>query len=409
MEVHSGPMAVRWRRVAVTVAALSLLVFLLVFHRHQTSSDVCSNSSQLPHSTPPLSQLDALPLRTAVSLSNRSELDVFRRSGGDLRPSDSVAATAATTRGQQHAVRQQFVIHRCPTSYNITDPQDEWFRNVVVQRSPATSRVAFTEEILILTPICNSEQHLQRYFENLCSLAYPHRLISVVLGEDSSDDNTVQRATEFINDLSAFFKRLALVRLPDRTSQKVGNDRHDVHWQLERRRHLALSRNRLLWAALSHDAAHHNVKWVLWLDVDLRHVPRDLIRYLLSANQSLVVPNCLWKQDNGQTATFDRNTWRETRASRDRLRSLPRDALMLEGYADSKREFLNDLKAESDLVKLDGVGGCVLLVAADLHRSGLVFPPFVFDHHIETEGLAKLAARMGVQPYGLPSVNVIHS
>ena len=82
---------------------------------------------------------------------------------------------------------------------------------------------------------------------------------------------------------------------------------------------------------------------------------------------------------------------------------------MLEGYTDNQRQYLNDLKNESDLVRLDGVGGCVLLVAADLHRSGLVFPPFVFDHHIETEGLAKFAARMGVQPYGLPSVNVIHS
>jgi len=109
-----------------------------------------------------------------------------------------------------------------------------------------------------------------------------------------------------------------------------------------------------------------------------------------------------------QTATFDRNTWRETKASLAELNAMPADALMLEGYSPSKRRFLNDLKAESDLVRIDGVGGCVLLVAADLHRSGLVFPSFVFDHHIETEGLAKMAARMGVKLYGLPSVNVIH-
>jgi len=81
---------------------------------------------------------------------------------------------------------------------------------------------------------------------------------------------------------------------------------------------------------------------------------------------------------------------------------------MLEGYGRTKRLYLNDLKTESNLVRIDGVGGCVLLIAADLHRSGLVFPPFVFDHHIETEGLAKMAARMGVTLYGLPSVNVIH-
>jgi hypothetical protein len=84
------------------------------------------------------------------------------------------------------------------------------------------------------------------------------------------------------------------------------------------------------------------------------------------------------------------------------------DQLMLEGYSQTKRQFLNDLKTEADLVHIDGVGGCVLLVASDLHRSGLVFPPFVFDHHIETEGLAKMAARMNVNIFGLPSVNVIH-
>jgi len=111
-----------------------------------------------------------------------------------------------------------------------------------------------------------------------------------------------QRASELVGELGAFFKRLALVRLGgSKAPQKTGGDRHNVHWQLDRRRHLALSRNRLLWAALSH-VDHRNVKWVLWLDVDLRHVPRDLIRYLLAANQSIVVPNCLWKQDNGQVS-----------------------------------------------------------------------------------------------------------
>ena len=55
-----------------------------------------------------------------------------------------------------------------------------------------TSQVMFTDEILIVTPICNAEMHIRRFFENVCSLAYPHRLMSVVLGEDSSNDNTVQ-------------------------------------------------------------------------------------------------------------------------------------------------------------------------------------------------------------------------
>lgn len=183
------------RRDAVTAAALSLLVVvvLLVFHRrHSSSDDVCSNSTQSQrhstgrayrrHASPP-------PARTAA-VNSRSQLhDELQRGVADLRPTDSrpPVPTSATP------VRvQQFVLHRCPRSYNISDPQDDWFRTAVVQRSPVSSRVAFTDEILVLTPVCNAEQHLRRYFENLCSLAYPHRLLSVVLGEDSSDDNTVQ-------------------------------------------------------------------------------------------------------------------------------------------------------------------------------------------------------------------------
>ena len=81
---------------------------------------------------------------------------------------------------------------------------------------------------------------------------------------------------------------------------------------------------------------------------------------------------------------------------------------MLEGYGKSSRLFLPDLKDEGDLVKVDGVGGCMLLVRAMCHRKGLIFPPFVFDNHIETEGLAKMAIHMGFQPYGFTQLNVVH-
>jgi len=104
-----------------------------------------------------------------------------------------------------------------------------------------------------------------------------------------------------VDELSSFFKRVALVRLPGKAGYKEGNSRHDRDWQLARRQHIALVRNRLLSAALSLVAgAGVDLKWVLWLDSDIRHVPRDLIRLLLSANQSVVVPNCLWRQQNGQ-------------------------------------------------------------------------------------------------------------
>lgn len=54
-------------------------------------------------------------------------------------------------------------------------------------------------------------------------------------------------------------------------------------------------------------------------------------------------------------------------------------------------------------VELDGVGGTALLVKADVHRDGAMFPPFPFYHLIETEGFAKMAQRLGRKAWGLPN------
>lgn len=54
-------------------------------------------------------------------------------------------------------------------------------------------------------------------------------------------------------------------------------------------------------------------------------------------------------------------------------------------------------------VPLDGVGGTALLVKADVHRDGAMFPPFAFYHLIETEGFAKMARRLGWESTGLPN------
>ena len=82
---------------------------------------------------------------------------------------------------------------------------------------------------------------------------------------------------------------------------------------------------------------------------------------------------------------------------------------MVEGSLFTNRIFLRDIRNEGLVVPLDGVGGCVLMIEADKHRQGLLFPNFIFDHHIETEGLAKLATSKGIPVMGLPFVNVVHS
>lgn len=59
-----------------------------------------------------------------------------------------------------------------------------------------------------------------------------------------------------------------------------------------------------------------------------------------------------------------------------------------------------------EIINLDGVGGTALLVKADVHRDGAMFPPFPFYHLIETEGFAKMAKRLGWSSWGAPNYHV---
>jgi hypothetical protein len=116
------------------------------------------------------------------------------------------------------------------------------------------------------------------------------------------------------------------------------------------------------------------------------------------------VPNCL--VESSQTP-FDMNTFK-LKPGADKLDWTP---YIMDGILQPPngfgRTYLSDLR-HSDLVEVDGVGGTMLLVRADLHREGLVFPTFPYKHLIETEGLAAMARDMGYQCWGLPNLEIYH-
>lgn len=76
------------------------------------------------------------------------------------------------------------------------------------------------------------------------------------------------------------------------------------------------------------------------------------------------------------------------------------------GYPDkpTHRRLLIDMVGETvpETVELDGVGGSCLLVRADIHRQGAIFPAVPVDHQLETEGFARLAKALGAKIIGLP-------
>ncbi|XP_069136585.1 uncharacterized protein [Argopecten irradians] len=262
----------------------------------------------------------------------------------------------------------------------------------------------YIQTVVILTPIHNSKKSLINYVREINHLEYPHHLISVVFGEDGSHDGTLTMAHEVAKDLKDFgFRRTDVLHF-NITGQIGGgwSDIHHISVQYKRRKHLAQARNLLLRGGLQDE------DYVLWIDSDVGSMPPDLIEQLLHADKDVVTPLCLFSS-GGVDRVYDKNTWRETEDSIRNQKSLKPYELVVEGYSATLRLYLSDLRAEGRVVPLDGVGGCTLLIKAECHRKGLVFPEEIFDHHIETEGLSKMAKNMSFGVYGLPFVEVYHS
>jgi len=242
-------------------------------------------------------------------------------------------------------------------------------------------------EILILTPIKNAANHLETYFTNLLKLSYPNAHISLGILEGDSRDDSYQMVLQRKPELIKHFSNVGIWQ------KNYGYHVSDTipRWQPSiqpmRRNILARSRNYLLSKALQEQ------QWVLWLDVDIIEYPADIIEQLLATKKNIVHPNCVLEYGG---LSFDQNAWRG-----------------------QDKQFLSQLRDEGPLVKLDSVGGTMLLIAADLHRDGLIFPPFRYRPSspiklpndtlfIETEGLGLMARDMGQYLWGMPNLEIKH-
>jgi GT2 family glycosyltransferase len=169
--------------------------------------------------------------------------------------------------------------------------------------------------------------------------------------------------------------------------------------QYQRRSILAKSRNYLLHRALDDE------EWVLWLDVDVCQYPPDVIERLMEVGKEIIVPHCILQPEG---TSYDLNTFRFKPGWQDR--HCPSDMIdgILQPPKGRGRLYLEDLR-DYDIVRVDAVGGTMLLVKADLHREGLCFPSFSYDYYIETEGFAMMARDMGYTCWGLPHVYIVHA
>ena len=246
-------------------------------------------------------------------------------------------------------------------------------------------------KVLILTPIKDAARHLNRYVELVEALDWPGDRLSIGFLEGDSQDGTYALAQTLLPRLRQRCARAELFRRDFGFTMPPGTPRWAPAFQLLRRTVLARARNHLLFRMLE------NEDWVLWLDVDIVGYPPDVLRRLIGSGFMIVVPNCVTCSGG---PTFDRNNW-----------------------AAQGAVTLSDRRGTGPM-RLDSVGGTMLLVQADLHRDGLIFPSYRYglesrtiraQHpvwgrgEIETEGLAAMAADMGVQCWGLPDLEIVHA
>jgi mannan polymerase complexes MNN9 subunit len=293
------------------------------------------------------------------------------------------------------------------TRYNLN--------NVTITNTPIENR----ENVLVLTPMA---RFYQGYWDNLLQLTYPHELITLgfILPKNKEGNAAYAELDEQITKTQKYgpekdrFKSIIILRQdfdPPLASQDEA-ERHKMQNQKPRRAAMAKARNSLLFTTLGPDTS-----WVLWLDADVIETPPSLIQDLAFHNKPLIAPNCFQKFYNSEKKKMDErpydfNNWQDSPTAQKLGDSLGPDDILLEGYKDmpTYRTLMAYMYEDgSDVhyeVPLDGVGGTALLVKADVHRDGAMFPPFSFYHLIETEGFAKMAKRLGWQATGLPNYKV---
>ena len=276
--------------------------------------------------------------------------------------------------------------------------------------------IANQETILILTPLA---RFYQEYWDNLLDLTYPHNLISVgfIIPKTREGNAATASLQSAIAETQSGpeAKRFASITIlrqdfdPPLSSQDE-NERHKIENQAPRRAAMARARNSLLFTTIGPSTA-----WVLWLDSDIVETPPSLIQDLASHDKGVIVPNCFqrYKNEKGESdiRPYDYNSWQDSAQAAELAKSMGPDEVLLEGYAEiptyrtlmAKTADVNEGRDQRKLVPLDGVGGTALMVKAEVHRDGAMFPPFAFYHLLETEGFAKMARRLGWECWGLPN------
>ncbi|MEX3007447.1 glycosyltransferase [Hoeflea sp. TYP-13] len=262
-----------------------------------------------------------------------------------------------------------------------------------------TSRPIPDQKICCLIPVRDAEPHLDRCIKLLRELDHPRANLKIAFCEGDSQDGTWSKLQSIEEKLRGEFAGIRCLR------KNTGNrfdraDRWKPRLQKQRRSGLAQVRNYLIDEALDDDA-----DWALWIDADVNHYPPDILTRLLREQEKIVVPNCVLEPGG---LTYDLNSFVVTDDNRDSAYyKHVHGGLYTPPVDTSKRLYFHDLRY-CDRIKMNGVGGTMLLVHASVHRARIRFPEIPYQNLLETEGFGYWAHDCGIVPIGLPNTEIRH-
>ena len=272
------------------------------------------------------------------------------------------------------------------------------------------------EQVLILTPL---NKFRGKYWQNLLDLTYPRDLVELgfIVPANAQGDQALKLLDDAVKKVqtgpvSSRFAKVSIIR-QDTPSLDSQTDVHAFSVQKRQRAYMSLARNTLLLTSIG-----PKTSWILWLDSDVVETPPTLIQDLASHDKPIIVANSFQRYVDPKKGPSIRpygfNSWRDSEKTLDMVHHMLDEDIIVEGYPEMKThrvvmaDMYDDTTDPRTQISLDGVGGAALLVKAEVHRDGAMFPPFLFYHLMESEGFAKMARRLGYQPCGLPNYLVFH-
>ena len=146
--------------------------------------------------------------------------------------------------------------------------------------------------MLILTPLRDAEPYLDKYFELISQLSYPHDLIDLAFLVGDCKDKTLSALEEELERLQSKanpsrFRSATIIQkdFGDFLGQNV-EERHSFKAQGPRRKGIGRSRNYLLYAALKPEH-----QWVYWRDVDIVENPVTVLEDFMKHDKDILVPS----------------------------------------------------------------------------------------------------------------------